>query len=196
MSPEEMAQVESLGGWEKLMETLRERLAEQEKRHDGGSRMIGTGGTSPFGAHGFNPEGIRIGQEEGRHGKAVKVWDERQFKNLDDSLEIGTRNIKVALRRMRKFAREGAATELDLPDTIKSTARNGGLLDIKMVPERHNSVKVLLMLDIGGSMDFHVKTCAELFLQPAPNLNIWSIIISTIASTNACGGTTAATRTK
>ena len=163
MSPEEMAQVESLGGWEKLMETLRERLAEQEKRHDGGSKMIGTGGTSPFGAHGFNPEGIRIGQEEGRHGKAVKVWDERQFKNLDDSLEIGTRNIKVALRRLRKFAREGAATELDLPDTIKSTAHNGGLLDIKMVPERHNSVKVLLMLDIGGSMDFHVKTCAELF---------------------------------
>ena len=163
LSPEEMAQVESLGGWEKLMETLRERLAEQEKRHEGGSKMIGTSGTSPFGAYGFNTEGIRIGQEEGRHGKAVKVWDERQFKNLDDSLEIGTRNIKVALRRLRKFAREGAATELDLPDTIKSTAHNGGLLDIKMVPERHNSVKVLLMLDIGGSMDFHVKTCAELF---------------------------------
>ena len=163
MSPEEMAQVESLGGWERLMETLRERLAKQEKRHEGGSKMIGTGGTSPFGAHGFNPEGIRIGQVEGRHGKAVKVWDERQFKNLDDALEIGTRNIKVALRRLRKFAREGAATELDLPDTIKSTAHNGGLLDIKMVPERHNSVRVLLMLDIGGSMDFHVKTCAELF---------------------------------
>lgn len=163
MSPEEMARVEALGGWDKLMETLRERLAEQEKRHEGGSKMIGTGGTSPFGAHGFNPEGVRIGQAEGRHGKAVKVWDERQFKNLDDSLEIGTRNIKVALRRLRKFAREGAATEFDLPDTIKSTAHNGGLLDIKMVPERHNSVKVLLLLDIGGSMDFHVKTCEELF---------------------------------
>jgi len=163
MTPEEMAEVESLGGWEKLMETLKERLAEQEKRHEGGSKMIGTGGTSPFGAYGYNPEGIRIGQDEGRHGKAVKVWDERQFKNLDGSVEIGTRNIKVALRRLRKFAREGAATELDLPDTIKSTAHNGGLLDIKMVPERHNSVKVLLLLDIGGSMDFHVKTCAELF---------------------------------
>ena len=163
MSPEEMARVEALGGWDKLMETLRERLAEQEKRHEGGSKMIGTGGTSPFGAHGFNPEGVRIGQAEGRHGKAVKVWDERQFENLDDSLEIGTRNIKVALRRLRKFAREGAATEFDLPDTIKSTAHNGGLLDIKMVPERHNSVKVLLLLDIGGSMDFHVKTCEELF---------------------------------
>ena len=163
MSPEEMAEVESLGGWEKLMETLRERLAEQERRHEGGNKMIGTGGTSPFGAFGFNPEGVRIGQEEGRYGKAVKVWDERKFKNLDDSLEIGTRNIKVALRRLRKFAREGAATELDLLGTIKSTANNGGLLDIKMVPERHNSVKVLLLLDIGGSMDFHVKTCAELF---------------------------------
>ncbi len=163
MTPEEMAEVEALGGWEKLMETLKERLAEQEKRHEGGSRMIGTGGTSPFGAYGYNPEGIRIGQDGGRHGKAVKVWDERQFKNLDDSIEIGTRNIKVALRRLRKFAREGAATELDLSDTIKSTAHNGGLLDIKMVPERHNSVKVLLLFDIGGSMDFHIKTCEELF---------------------------------
>ena len=163
MTPEEMAEVESLGGWEKLMETLKERLEEQEKRHQGGSKMIGTAGTSPFGAYGYNPEGVRIGQDEGRHGRAVKVWDERNYKNLDDQLEIGTRNIKVALRRLRRFAREGSATELDLPDTVRSTAHNGGFLDIKMVPERHNSVKVLLLLDIGGSMDFHIKTCEELF---------------------------------
>ena len=163
MTPEEMAEVESLGGWQKLMDTLKDRLAEQGKRHEGGSKMIGTGGTSPFGAHGYNPEGIRIGQDGGSHNKAVKVWDERQFRNLDDSIEIGSRNIKIALRRLRKFAREGAATELDLSNTIKATAHNAGLLEIKMVPERHNSVKVLLLLDIGGSMDFHIKTCAELF---------------------------------
>lgn len=163
MTPEEMAEIEALGGWEKLMETLTERLAEQNKRHQGGSKMIGTAGTSPFGAYGYNPEGVRIGQDEGRHGKAVKVWDERNYKNLDDNLEIGTRNIKIALRRLRCFARDGAATELDLPDTVSSTARNAGLLDIKMVPERHNAVKVLLLLDIGGSMDFHIKTCEELF---------------------------------
>ncbi len=163
MTPEEMAEIEALGGWEKLMETLKERLAEQNKRHQGGSKMIGTAGTSPFGAYGYNPEGVRIGQDEGRHGKAVKVWDERNYKNLDDNLDIGTRNIKVALRRLRRFARDGAATELDLPDTVSSTARNAGLLDIKMVPERHNAVKVLLLLDIGGSMDFHIKTCEELF---------------------------------
>ena len=163
MTTEEMAEIKSLGGWEKLMETLRERLAEQNKRHQGGSKMIGTGGTSPFGAYGYNPEGVRIGQTESRHGKAVKVWDERLFKNLDDTVEIGTRNIKVALRRLRQFAREGAESELDLPDTIRSTAHNGGILDIRMVPERHNSVKIVLLLDIGGSMDYHVKNCEELF---------------------------------
>ena len=163
MTTEEMAEIKSLGGWEKLMETLRERLAEQNKRHQGGSKMIGTGGTSPFGAYGYNPEGVRIGQTESRHGKAVKVWDERLFKNLDDKVEIGTRNIKVALRRLRQFAREGAESELDLPDTIRSTAHNGGILDIRMVPERHNSVKIVLLLDIGGSMDYHVKNCEELF---------------------------------
>ena len=163
MTTEEMAEIKSLGGWEKLMETLQERLAEQNKRHQGGSKMIGTGGTSPFGAYGYNPEGVRIGQNESRHRKAVKVWDERLFKNLDDTVEIGTRNIKVALRRLRQFAREGAESELDLPDTIRSTAHNGGILDIRMVPERHNSVKIVLLLDIGGSMDYHVKNCEELF---------------------------------
>ena len=163
MTTEEMAEIKSLGGWEKLMETLRERLAEQNKRHQGGSKMIGTGGTSPFGAYGYNPEGVRIGQNESRHRKAIKVWDERLFKNLDDTVEIGTRNIKVALRRLRQFAREGAESELDLPDTIRSTAHNGGILDIRMVPERHNSVKIVLLLDIGGSMDYHVKNCEELF---------------------------------
>ena len=163
MTTEEMAEIKSLGGWEKLMETLRERLAEQNKRHQGGSKMIGTGGTSPFGAYGYNPEGVRIGQNESRHRKAVKVWDERLFKNLDDTVEIGTRNIKVALRRLRQFAREGVESELDLPDTIRSTAHNGGILDIRMVPERHNSVKIVLLLDIGGSMDYHVKNCEELF---------------------------------
>ncbi len=163
MTTEEMAEIKSLGGWKKLMETLRERLAEQNKRHQGGSKMIGTGGTSPFGAYGYNPEGVRIGQNESRHRKAVKVWDERLFKNLDDTVEIGTRNIKVALRRLRQFAREGAESELDLPDTIRSTAHNGGVLDIRMIPERHNSVKIVLLLDIGGSMDYHVKNCEELF---------------------------------
>ena len=163
MTTEEMAEIKSLGGWKKLMETLRERLAEQNKRHQGGSKMIGTGGTSPFGAYGYNPEGVRIGQNESRHRKAVKVWDERLFKNLDDTVEIGIRNIKVALRRLRQFAREGAESELDLPDTIRSTAHNGGILDIRMVPERHNSVKIVLLLDIGGSMDYHVKNCEELF---------------------------------
>ena len=163
MSDEEKAMVESMGGWDQLMETLRKRLEEQEGRHEGGSKWIGTGGTSPFGAYGYNPEGIRIGQEGSRHRRAVKVWDKREFRNLDDSVELGTRNLKVALRRLRRFAREGAADELDLPDTIESTARNAGLLDIKMVPERHNAVKVLLFLDAGGSMDDHVRVCEELF---------------------------------
>jgi hypothetical protein len=163
MSDEEKAMVESLGGWDKLMETLRKRLEEQDGRHEGGNKWIGTGGTSPFGAYGYNPEGIRIGQEGSRHRRAVKVWDKREFRNLDDTVELGTRNLKVALRRLRKFAREGAADELDLPDTIESTARNAGLLDIKMVPERHNAVKVLLFLDVGGSMDDHVRVCEELF---------------------------------
>ncbi|MCW8836860.1 MAG: VWA domain-containing protein [Rhodospirillales bacterium] len=162
LSPEEMAKIKSLGGWEKLMETLKKRLEEQKKRHQGGSKWIGTAGTSPFGAYGYNPEGVRVGQEGSRHRSAVKVWDKREFRNFDDTVELGTRNIKVALRRLRKFARDGAATELDLPDTIRSTAHRGWL-DIKMVPERHNKVKVLLFLDVGGSMDEHVRVCEELF---------------------------------
>lgn len=163
LSEEEKARIEALGGWEKLMETLKKRLEEQDERHQGGSKWIGTGGTSPFGAYGYNPEGIRIGQQGSRHRRAVKVWDKREFRNLDDSLELGTRNLKVALRRLRRFARTGAADELDLPDTIESTAKNAGWLDIKMVPERHNATKVLLFLDIGGSMDDHVRICEELF---------------------------------
>ena len=163
LSEEEKALIESLGGWDKLMETLRKRLEEQKGRHQGGSKWIGTAGTSPFGAYGYNPEGIRIGQKESRNRRAVKVWDKREYKNYDDQVEIGIRNIKVALRRLRKFAREGAPDELDLDDTIRSTARNAGWLDLKMVPERHNAVKVLLFLDVGGSMDDHVKVCEELF---------------------------------
>jgi uncharacterized protein with von Willebrand factor type A (vWA) domain len=163
LTEEEKREIEALGGWDKLMETLRERLDEQKDRHQGGSKWIGTAGTSPFGAYGFNPEGVRIGQDGSRHRRAVKVWDKRNFKNLDDSVEIGTRNIKVALRRLRRFAREGAPEMLDLPDTIRSTARNAGFLDLKMVPERRNTVKVLLLLDVGGSMDDWIKVCEELF---------------------------------
>ena len=163
LSDEEKAEIEAMGGFEELMKALQERLDEQDDRHEGGSRWIGTAGTSPFGAYGFNPEGIRIGQGGSRNRSAVKVWDRREFRNLDDSIELGTRNIKVALRRLRKFAREGAADQLDLADTIDKTARNAGLLDIRMVPERHNAVKVLLCLDIGGSMDDHVRVCEELF---------------------------------
>ena len=163
LTEEEKKLIESLGGWEKLMETLKKRLEEQKGRHQGGSKWIGTGGTSPFGAYGYNPEGIRIGQEESRNRRAVKVWDQREYRNLDDSVELGTRNIKVALKRLRKFAREGAADELDLDDTIRSTAKNAGWLDIKMVPERHNAVKVLLFLDVGGSMEDYVRVCEELF---------------------------------
>ena len=163
LTEEEKARIEALGGWEKLMETLKKRLEKQQERHEGGNKWIGTGGRSPFGAHGYNPEGIRIGQQDSRQRRAVKVWDKREYKNLDDTLELGTRNLKVALRRLRKFARTGAAEELDLPDTIDSTAKNAGLLDIKMVPERHNATRVLLFLDIGGSMDDHVRVCEELF---------------------------------
>jgi hypothetical protein len=162
LTEEEKRLIESLGGWEKLMVTLKKRLEEQKKRHEGGSKMIGTAGTSPFGAMGYNPEGVRIGQEKGRHGRAVKVWDRREYKNLDDSVELGTRNIKVALRRLRKWARTGAEVELDLPGTIRETA-NKGYLDLKLVPERHNLVKVLLFFDVGGSMDAHIRVCEELF---------------------------------
>ena len=163
LSAEERARIEAIGGFEKLMQALRERLEEQDDRHEGGNKWIGTAGTSPFGAYGYNPEGVRIGQRDSRNRSAVKVWDRREYRNLDDSVELGTRNIKVALRRLRKFAREGAADQLDLEDTIDKTARNAGLLDIRMVPERHNAVKVLLCLDIGGSMDDHVRVCEELF---------------------------------
>jgi len=163
LTEEEKQTIEALGGWEKLMETLRQRLAEQRSRHQGGSKWIGTAGTSPFGAYGHNPEGVRVGQHEGRNRGAVKVWDRREFRNLDDTVELGTRNLKLALRRLRQFAREGAAEELDLGGTVKSTAHNAGWLDLKLVPERHNAVKLLLFLDVGGSMEDHVRICEELF---------------------------------
>jgi uncharacterized protein with von Willebrand factor type A (vWA) domain len=163
LTDEEKARIAALGGWEALMETLRKRIAEQKARHQGGSKWIGTGGTSPFGADGYNPEGVRIGQEGSRNRRAVKIWVKREFANLDDSVQLGTRNIKLALRRLRRFARQGAAEQLDLDATVDSTARHAGLLDIRMVPERHNAVKVLLFLDIGGSMDDHVRVCEELF---------------------------------
>ncbi len=162
LSAEEKAQIQALGGFDKLMETLRQRLEEQKGRHQGGNKWIGTGGTSPFGAYGYNPEGIRIGQAESRNQRAVKVWDKREFRNLDDQVELGTRNIKVALKRLRKWARTGAAEELDLPGTIRATADNG-YLDVQTRPERHNAVKVLLFLDVGGSMDPHVRLLEELF---------------------------------
>ncbi|MDF0598218.1 vWA domain-containing protein [Psychromarinibacter halotolerans] len=162
LTPEERAEIEAMGGFEKLMETLRERLAEQEGRHQGGSKWIGTAGTSPYGAQGYNPEGVRIGQEKSRHGRAVKVWDKRAFRDFDDQVEIGTRNIKVALKRLRKWARDGAAEELDLNGTIRATAEHG-YLDVKTRPERRNAVKVLLFLDVGGSMDPHIKVVEELF---------------------------------
>ncbi|MBB97749.1 MAG: VWA domain-containing protein [Rhodobacteraceae bacterium] len=162
LSEEEKAEIEALGGFDKLMETLKKRLEEQKERHQGGNKWIGTGGTSPFGAHGYNPEGVRIGQDQSRHQRAVKVWDKREFKNFDDTVELGTRNIKVALKRLRRWARDGAHDELDLDNTIRSTAENG-YLDVKMRPERHNAVKVVLFLDVGGSMDAHVKVVEELF---------------------------------
>ncbi len=162
LSDEEKARIESLGGFDELMEALKERLRDQDERHEGGSKWIGTAGTSPFGHSGYNPEGVRIGGSGGNR-RAVKVWDQRNFRNLDDSVELGTRNIKIALRRLRRFAREGAADQLDLPDTISKTARNAGFLDLRMVPERRNAIKVLLCLDVGGSMDDHVRVCEELF---------------------------------
>ena len=162
LSEEDKKALEAMG-WDKLMETFKERLKEQKERHAGGNKWIGTGGTSPFGANGYNPAGIRIGQEQSRHRKAVKVWDQREFKNFDDQVQLGTRNIKVALRRLRQFAREGAPEVLDLDDTIRSTANNAGYLDIKMVPQLHNKVKVLLFFDVGGSMDDHIRSCEELF---------------------------------
>ena len=162
LTPEQMEEIRSLGSWEEIMEALKERLDEQKERHQGGNKWIGTAGTSPFGAYGYNPEGVRIGQESGRNRSAIKVWDKREFRNLDNDVELGTRNIKVALRRLRRFAREGAAEELDLDETIDGTARQGWL-DIRMRPERHNAVKLLLFLDVGGSMDPHIKLCEELF---------------------------------
>ena len=162
LTPEEKAKLEALG-WDKVMEELKKRLEEQKGRHQGGSKWIGTGGTSPFGNSGYHPEGIRIGGESAGNRTAVKVWAKREFRNLDDNVELGTRNIKIALRRLRRFAREGAAEELDLDETIRGTARNAGWLDLKMRPERHNKVKVLLFLDIGGSMDDHVRVCEEMF---------------------------------
>jgi len=162
LTPEQMAAIEALGSWEEIMAALKQRLEEQKERHQGGSKWIGTAGTSPFGAYGYNPEGVRIGQDGSRNRSAIKVWDKREFRNLDNEVELGTRNIKVALRRLRRFAREGAADELDIDATIDGTARRGWL-DIRMRPERHNAVKLLLFLDVGGSMDPHVKVCEELF---------------------------------
>jgi uncharacterized protein with von Willebrand factor type A (vWA) domain len=162
LTPEQMAEIQALGSWDEIMAALQKRLEEQQGRHQGGSKWIGTAGTSPFGAYGYNPEGIRIGQEGGRNRSAIKVWDKREFRNLDSSRELGTRNIKVAMRRLRRFAREGAAEELDMDGTIDGTARRGWL-DIRMRPERHNAVKLLLFLDVGGSMDPHVRLCEELF---------------------------------
>ena len=162
LTPEEQAKLQAMG-WDELMETLKKRLEEQKERHEGGNKWIGTGGTSPFGAYGQNPQGIRIGQDRSRNKSAVKVWDQRAYKDYDDTQELGTRNIKVALRRLRKFAREGNVEELDLDDTIHSTAANAGYLDIKMRPERHNNVKVLLLMDVGGTMDEHIARVEELF---------------------------------
>ncbi len=161
LTPEQMAEIRSLGSWEEIMETLKKRLEEQQGRHQGGNKWIGTGGTSPYGHGGYNPEGVRIGGP-GRHGRAIKVWEKREFKDFDDTRELGTRNIKVALKRLRRFAREGAADELDIDGTIDGTARQGWL-DVRMRPERHNAVKLLLFLDVGGSMDAHIKVAEELF---------------------------------
>ncbi|PUE23233.1 hypothetical protein B9Z39_15925 [Limnohabitans sp. JirII-29] len=161
LTPEQKAAIEKMG-WDELMETLKKRLEEQKERHEGGNKWIGTGGTSPFGNSGYNPQGVRIGGKGGNKS-AVKVWDQRAYQDYDDTQELGTRNIKVALRRLRRFAREGSAEELDLPDTIRATAANAGYLDIKMVPERHNNVKVLLLMDVGGTMDEHIARVEEMF---------------------------------
>ncbi|MGB2742755.1 MAG: VWA domain-containing protein [Cognaticolwellia sp.] len=163
LSQEEKDKLKAMGGLDELMKTLKERLAEQEKRHEGGNKWVGTGGKSPFGAYGYNPEGIRVGQDGNRNNRAVKVWDKREFKNFDQDRELGTRNIKLALKKLRKFARTGASEKLDINTTIRRTAQNGGLLDVHMEPERHNSVKVLMFFDIGGSMDEYIHTCEELF---------------------------------
>ena len=163
LSQEEKEKLKALGGLEALMKTLKERLEEQKKRHAGGNKWVGTGGTSPFGAYGYNPEGIRVGQDKNRNNSAVKIWDKREFKNFDQDRELGTRNIKLALKKLRKFARTGASEKLDINTTIRSTAQNGGLLDVHMEPERHNAVKVLMFFDIGGSMDDHIKVCEQLF---------------------------------
>jgi hypothetical protein len=163
LTEEEKEKIKALGGFDKLMETLAERLKEQDERHQGGNKWIGTGGTSPFGAYGYNPEGVRIGQKESRHRKAVKVWDKREFKNLDSDVELGTRNLKVALRKLRKFARTGTSDELNIDETIKATAKNGGYIDIKMQPLRHNAVKLLVLFDIGGSMDDFITLSEQLF---------------------------------
>lgn len=163
LSPEDMAKIEAMGGLDKLMDTLKDRLDEQKGRHQGGSKWIGTAGTSPFGANGYNPEGVRIGQDGNRNFKAVKVWDKREFKNLDDTIELGTRNIKMALRKLRRFARQGRPDQLDLDGTIRQTAKNGGWLDLQMRPERQNVVNVVLFLDVGGSMDPYIRLCEELF---------------------------------
>ena len=162
-SEEDKAAIEAMGGWEKLMEELRKRLEEQKERHQGGNRWIGTAGTSPFGTGGYNPQGVAIGQRRRRQGRALKVWDKREYKNYDDHVQIGIRNIQLALRRLREFARLGEDDELDLDETIRSTAHNGGLLDIIMRPERRNRVKVLMFFDVGGSMDDHIRVCEELF---------------------------------
>ncbi|WP_352297863.1 VWA domain-containing protein [Pseudoalteromonas sp. 20-MNA-CIBAN-0454] len=163
LSDEEKAQLKAMGGLDELMKTLKERLEEQQKRHAGGNKWVGTGGTSPFGAYGYNPEGVRIGQDGNRNRQAVKVWDKREYRNLDSDREIGSRTIKLALKKLRKFARTGASDTLDLNETIRATAKQGGMLDVKMAPERHNAVKVLMLFDIGGSMDDYIHTCEELF---------------------------------
>lgn len=163
LSDEEKAQLKAMGGLDELMKTLKERLEEQQKRHAGGNKWVGTGGTSPFGAYGYNPEGVRIGQDGNRNRQAVKVWDKRKYRNLDSDREIGSRTIKLALKKLRKFARTGASDTLDLNETIRATAKQGGILDVKMAPERHNAVKVLMLFDIGGSMDDYIHTCEELF---------------------------------
>jgi len=194
LTEEEKKLIEGLGGWDRIMAELKKRLAEQKGRHQGGNKWIGTAGTSPFGSYGYNREGVRIGQDRNRNNRAVKVWDRRDYKDLDDTVELGTRNIKLALRRLRKFAREGAPEELDLDGTIRSTA-NKGYLDLRLVPERRNTVKVLLFFDVGGSMDPFIRLCEELFSAARANSSIWNISTSTIAFTRRYGRAIAAAMT-